>query len=77
MNKGKLNLPPSPLPSFPGYNPLLWNNPKEFTDLGSKESKVEDYWPTWDKRLEMSRTNQINATQKIVENSKNAYSDQL
>lgn len=66
-NKGKLNLAFSPLLSIPGYNPFMSNNPKEFTDLGGQELKgEEDCWPSWEKRLELSRTSQINATPKMV-----------
>lgn len=65
INVGKLTLPVSPLPSFPGQNSQLLKNPKSYTDLGGRAPEPEGYWPTWDQRLEMARTSQLDSIREV------------
>lgn len=65
MNEGKLNLPASPLPSFPGQDPKIWNSPRGFTDMGGRGPDPEGFFPTWDAQLDAARASQIAAVRAL------------
>lgn len=65
MNVGKMNLPASPLPSFPGQNPALLKSPNAYTDLGGRPPEPESIYPTWEQQLETSRASQLEAIRGV------------
>ena len=65
MNEGKLALPASPLPSFPGQDPSVWSHPKGYTDLGGSRPESEGFFPTWDARVKTARNSQMAAIREF------------
>jgi hypothetical protein len=67
MNAGKMNLPASPLPSFPGQDQRLLNKPEQYTDKGGRFTIPQEESPQWEARLVTSRDSQQKALLQLLE----------